>query len=188
MSTITVQETLITPEEYIAGELQSEIRHEYFAGRVFAMAGASRTHNTIAANLQGELYLHLRGKPCRPFMADMKVRISAASDDCFYYPDILVECSPTNAPKYFSTEPVLIVEVLSPDTERTDQREKLFAYRTLPTLHTYILAAQDKREITIFHKTDSGWEKTVLTGSDTLSVLELGFSTTLDTIYADTGL
>lgn len=188
MSTVTIRDTLITPEEYIAGELHSEIRHEYFAGRVFAMAGASREHNIIAANFQGELYAHLRGKPCRAFMADMKVRISAASDDCFYYPDILVECSPSSTPKYFSTEPVLIVEVLSPDTERTDQREKLFAYRTLPTLHTYILAAQDKRELTVFHKTDSGWEKTVLTGSDTLTVPELGFTGKLDAFYADTGL
>ena len=188
MSAVPKIEPVLTPEEYLAGELLSEVRHEYISGRVYAMAGASENHNSIAGNFFGELYGHLRGKKCRPFMNDMKARIRDVNDEHYYYPDVMVNCDPAGQQTYFCDTPALIVEVLSPSTEATDRREKLFAYQRIPSLHTYILAEQDKREVTVYRRLPEGWEKSILTGVDTLVVPELEFSTTLDAIYARTGL
>ncbi len=188
MSAIRKTEDLLTPEEYIAGELRSEIRHEYLAGRVYAMAGTSVNHNHIASNFLIELGVHLRGKKCAPFMNDMKVRIREVSDELYYYPDVMVNCDPAGQQTYFCDTPALIVEVLSPSTEAIDRREKLLAYQRIPSLHTYILADQEQREITVWHRQPQGWEKTILTGAETLHVAELEFGITLDAIYARTGL
>ena len=188
MSAVPKIETVLTPEEYIAGELLSEVRHEYVDGRVYAMAGASVNHNFIAGNFFTALSNHLHGKKCAPFMNDMKVRIPYLSDELYYYPDVMVNCDAAGQHRYFCETPALIVEVLSPDTQGTDRREKLIAYGGIPNLHTYILAEQERREITVYHRLPQGWEKTILTGTDTLTVAELEFSTTLDAIYARTGL
>ena len=188
MSAVPKIETVLAPEEYIAGELLSQVRHEYISGRVYSMAGTSANHNYIAGNFMIELGIHLRGKICAPFMNDMKVRIREASDESYYYPDVMVNCDPAGQQTYFCNTPALIVEVLSPSTEAIDRREKLTAYRRIPSLHTYILAEQDKREVTVYRRLPEGWEKTVLTGADTLHVPELEFSITLDAIYARTGL
>lgn len=188
MSAVPKIETLISPEEYIAGELLSQVRHEYISGRVYAMAGTSVNHNYIAGNFFTELHVHLRGKKCAPFMNDMKARIRDARDESYYYPDVMVNCDPTGQQTYFCNTPALIVEVLSPSTEAIDRREKLNAYQRIPSLHTYILAEQDKREVTVYRRRPEGWEKTTLTGADMLQVPELEFGITLDAIYARTGL
>ena len=150
MSAIRKNEDLLTPEDYIAGELRSEIRHEYLAGRVYARACSSVEHNHIAGNFLGELGIHLRGKKCAPFATDMKVRVRNADTERFYYPDVMVNCDPAGQQRYFCDTPALIVEVLSPDTQGTDRREKLLAYQGIPSLHTYILAEQEQREITVW--------------------------------------
>lgn len=188
MNTIQVQEVIITPEEYIEGELHSEVRHEYYAGRVEAMAGASDEHGTIVANFHIELGGHLRGKPCKTYVADMKVHIKSADENWFYYPDVLVSCDPAGQHKYYCDTPSVIIEVLSEATEHKDRREKFFAFTTIRSLHTYILAAQDKREVTVFHRTTGDWSRTVITGSATLSIPELEFTVSLDALYARTGL
>lgn len=188
MSAVPRIETLVPPGDYIAGELLSQVRHEYIAGRVYAMAGKSVNHNHIAANFLVELGVHLRGKKCAPFMNDMKVRIRDAGDETYYYPDVMVNCDPAGQQTYFCDTPALIVEVLSPGTEAIDRREKVIAYRRIPSLHTYILAEQEKREITVYRRRPEGWETSILTGADMLQVPELEFSTTLDAIYARTGL
>jgi Uma2 family endonuclease len=188
MSAIRTKEVMLSPNDYVAGELKSEVRHEYLAGRAYAMAGASTAHNIIAGNFHIELGVHLRGKQCRVFTSDMKVHIRDDGDDWFYYPDVMVNCTPAGQKEYWCDTPAVIVEVLSRDTEKTDRREKLFAYRKLASLHTYILAAQDKREITVFHRLPDGWEECILTADAKLNVPELDFSIGLDAIYADTDL
>ena len=188
MSTVQVQEVIITPEEYIEGELHSEVRHEYYAGRVEAMAEASTAHNQIMMAFGSALNVQLEGKPCQPFVADMKVHIRSADEDWFYYPDVLVNCDPVGQHKYYCDTPSVIVEVLSEATENKDRREKFFAFTTIRSLHTYILAAQDKREVTVFHRTTGDWSRTVLTGNATLSIPELEFTVPLDALYARTAL
>jgi len=117
----------LTVAEYLESEKSSPMRHEYLAGQVYAMGGTSATHNLIAGNVFARLRAHLRGRPCRVFISDMKVRIEAV--DFFYYPDVLVICDPEDSEEYFKTRPCLIIEVASPTTALIDKREKLLAYQ-----------------------------------------------------------
>src|SRR5215210_9413337 len=125
---------------YLEGERDSEVRHEYVAGQAYAMAGASARHNRIALNIAGRLNDLLADGECEAFMSDMKVRVAP---DLFYYPDVVVACDPAGGDPYVRAEPRLVVEVLSPSTERTDRREKLAAYQSCPSLQEYALVSQD---------------------------------------------
>lgn len=127
-------------DDYLAGELASEIRHEYVDGEVYAMAGAGRAHNLIVTNIVARLRVKARGTPCLVFATDMKVRVGAWN--AFYYPDVAVSCDPSDDNEFYLTAPCLIVEVLSPSTEGIDRREKLLAHRTLESLREYVLIAQ----------------------------------------------
>ena len=120
MTALKKSDVLVTPEEYLEGELLSEVRHEYVAGRVFAMAGASDDHNRISLNIAASLHAQLRGKPCEAFFNDMKAKVAPA----FYYPDVMVVCDPADNHRYFRERPSVVFEVSSPDTERTDRRER----------------------------------------------------------------
>lgn len=186
----------ISPEDYIAGELTSEVRHEYYAGEVVAMeaepsgmAGASLEHNVIAGNIFADLHVKLRGKPCQPFINDMKAHIQKKQDDWFYYPDVMVNCDPAGQHKYYCDTPSVIVEVMSPSTERIDRREKWMAYERIPTLHTYVLVSQERREVTIHRRVGDDWMTERLPeNGDALRIPELEFEMTLDAIYARAGV
>jgi len=96
---------LVPVDEYLAREQDGEVRHEYIGGALHAMAGASEEHNTISGNLFAALHAHLRGKPCRAFMVDLKVRLQIARTDIFYYPDVMVVCDPRDTDRYFKRFP-----------------------------------------------------------------------------------
>lgn len=179
--------TPLSVEAYLEGELHAEVRHEYLAGEVYAMTGASRAHNLIAGNLFTALHTHLRGGPCRVFMSDMKLRLRHAREDYFYYPDLMVTCRAEDNARYWCEQPALIVEVLSESTERTDSREKLFAYQHIPALQEYVLLAQDRRGATLFRRADEEWSVTRLGGGDTLELASVGLSVPLERIYEGIG-
>ena len=182
---LAVQERPTIPiQEYLDGEQHSDIRHEYLAGQVFAMAGAGRTHNLIAGNTFAQLRAAIRGTPCQAFMADMKVRVDA--NDAFYYPDVVVTCQASDSDEYFLNAPCLIVEVLSPTTEAIDRREKLIAYRTLPSLRYYLLVSQEKRQVECHtREADKLWRIVVTEDTGSLDILCDGLSAnvSLDDIY-----
>lgn len=183
-------ENRISEEDYLAGEKIASMKHEYVAGEVFAMAGASKMHATIAGNLFSALRVHLRGKPCRAYVADMKVRVKASS--AYYYPDLVVTCSPSDlavdAPAYYIETPCLIAEVLSDSTERIDRCEKLLAYQQLESLDDYLLIDQGKREADHFHRTAEGWQRDILGPGDILVLPGLALELTIDQIYEDSGI
>ena len=188
MSGVLSTHQLITPEEYLAGELVSEERHEFIAGVVHAMAGASAVHNTITHNLGGALYNHFRGKSCQPFGSDMKLRLNFGADPVYYYPDARVVCDPTDNATDYRERPILIIEVLSPETARVDQREKLLAYRTLASLEVYVLVDQSQCRVTCY-RLSTGWTPEFLSGADELLVVPaLGWTIPLREIYERTGL
>src|SRR5438045_635778 len=122
----------LTVDEYLEAEKTASVRHEYVGGQIYAMAGASDTHNTLAGNFFALLKSNLRSGPFRVYISDMKVRVEAVN--AFYYPDVVVTCDPEDKGEYAKTRPCLIVEITSPSTTVTDHREKLLAYRKLPSL------------------------------------------------------
>ena len=176
-------ETFLPVEDYLTGEQHSEVRHEYIAGEVHAMAGASKTHNTLAGNLFTALHGHLRGKRSRPYIGDVKVRLEILGDEIFYYPDVVVGCDPRDVHPLFMRFPTVIVEVLSENTERIDRREKFLSYTRIETLEEYVLIAQDRREVTVFRRAN-GWQSEVLRAeTDQLRLASLEFTQPLTDVY-----
>jgi Uma2 family endonuclease len=137
--------TYYTPEEYLALERHAEFKSEYIDGRIVAMTGASSSHAFIAGNIHAELRARLRGGPCRAWANDMRVQIQGGRR--YAYPDVVAFCGTARFVDGVSdtlTNPVLIVEVLSPTTEAYDRGEKFTHYRAIETLQEYVLVAQDR--------------------------------------------
>jgi Uma2 family endonuclease len=154
----------ISAEEYLEIEEKSDVRHEYIAGQLFAMSGASDFHNLISGNLFARLRSHLRGTTCYAYQSGMKIRVEVL--DTFYYPNVFVTCEPAKANTFFKTQPSLIIEVLSPSTELTDRREKLLAYFKLESLREYVLISQDERRIDIYRRDPGGKLRLEILGPD----------------------
>lgn len=172
--------------DYLQGEQHSPIRHEYLNGEIFAMTGRSEAHNRIAGNLYAALLSHLRGSGCKTFIADMKVQIQNAVNrsDIFYDPDVMVTCDPQDQQRYYKTHPCLIVEVLSPSTEKLDRREKRLNYQTLPSLQDYLLIRQDRAEVELYHPDDAGfWRPQRFTAGDILPLKSVNVELAVSEIY-----
>lgn len=178
----------MTPHAYLEWEARQDNRHEYVAGDVYAMVGVSLRHNVIALNLAVALRQHLAGQPCQVFFGEVKLRV--ARNNAYYYPDLMVCCGEhrrTADGAAVVDDPSLVVEVLSPGTESTDRREKLGAYRSLPTLQDYILVSQDKVQVEVCRRTgDIGWQHILLEPGDQLDIPSLGFSLPLTALYEGT--
>jgi len=173
----------ISPEAYLQTENDriDDIKCEYANGYVYAMAGASRNHNLVAGNFFLNLGMHLRGKVCRVFQSDMKVRISTLGQDYFYYPDVHVSCE-NEQDNYCNTEPCLIVEVLSNSTARIDRTEKLNAYRLLPSLQEYVLCSQDYPAIELYRRSND-WKTERYVAGQAMALESVGMELVLDELY-----
>lgn len=160
-----LENTFLTEEEYLASEPQRAERHEYIDGQIRAMAGASDSHEGVANHINHLIYQHLRGKPCRVYKGDMKLRVqqrTQARKVIFYYPDIMVVCDPTDTHQQYKTSPKVIIEVLSHDKGR-DLIEKLSVYREIDTLEEYFVISQHtgRPEVTAFRRR-TGFEPEIL--------------------------
>ncbi len=154
------QKNYISPEEYLTMEEVSPVKHEYFNGEIFQMAGASERHNNIAGNVYGELYSQLKKRNCKVYQNDMRLYIEA--EEIYTYPDIMVVCGQPEIKKYKSLDnilnPILIVEVLSSTTAAYDKGTKFEQYRTIGSFREYLLVSQDAKQITRYTKqTDRSW-------------------------------
>jgi len=147
----TALQMKVTEDEYLQGEITAKEKHEFVNGEAFAMAGASEKHNIISGNFFAELYIQLKGKPCTPFIADMKV--STQGD--FYYPDVMIVCDQhENDTDYVKYAPKLIVEVLSKSTRVFDHSIKQAKYLKIPSLEYYLLIEQDFCEIQLLSRAE----------------------------------
>ena len=149
----------ISPEEYLAQERKAEYKSEYLHGEIFAMSGASRKHNLITVNISRELSQQLRGKPCEAYVSDMRVKVRASG--LYTYPDVVVVCGePQFEDDHIDTllNPTLLVEVLSPSTERYDRIAKTAYYRTVDSLKEHLLVSQDEMRLEQYLKqADGAW-------------------------------
>jgi Uma2 family endonuclease len=147
---------LLSVEEYLEGEELSETKHEYLGGTVHAMAGATIRHNNIAGNAFGVLFGKLRGKPCQPFNSDTKVRIELPDHTRFYYPDAMVVCQSNPEKDHYQNHPVVVIEVLSESTRRTDMSEKRDGYLAIPSLKVLMLVEPDAPSVTVYRRKPEG--------------------------------
>lgn len=175
-------------DEYLALERESDMRHEYLDGEIFAMVGSSRAHNALATSLTAAIYLHLRGTPCRVASNDMKVLIAAANRA--YYPDLVVSCSDPaeEIDDYTETHPRLIIEVLSLSTAAIDRREKRLAYQTLDSLQDYVLVAQTEPLVEVYSRQSDGWMHTTYGAGETVVLPAIDLQLPVAVIYEDVPL
>jgi Uma2 family endonuclease len=179
-----LRHAFVSPESYLASELKSSTKHEYVGGAVYAMAGGRNIHNMIAGNIFLSLGTRLRGKKCRPFNSDTKVRVRLPTHVRFYYPDVQVVCLPNPVEDSFQDQPQVIVEVLSESTRRTDEGEKRDAYLTIPTLETYLLVDSANKEVVVYQRDDTAFQRTIHTGDEGVIPLPgLGLELPMAEIY-----
>jgi Uma2 family endonuclease len=184
MSNPRIADLPVSVEEYLADEPLSEIKHEYLGGAIYAMAGASEPHNIVAVNLWVALGARLRGKPCRAFGSDMKVRLSPLGETYFYYPDAMIACDPTDAGRNWRERPAALFEIISERTRRIDGGEKRWAYLQLPSLEAYVRLEQVRAEAVLDLRTEQGWRRQILPGLDAvLKTPSLGLEIPLAEIY-----
>ncbi len=141
----TAPQQPISPEEYLQRERKAEGKSEYFAGEIFAMAGATRRHSRIVKNITSFLDQKLDQTPCDVDASELRVLVSATG--LYTYPDVVVTCGEEQfLDNQFDTllNPLLIIEVLSPSTEDYDRGKKFANYRTIPSLREYVMVAQDR--------------------------------------------
>ncbi|MFN0171253.1 MAG: Uma2 family endonuclease [Bryobacteraceae bacterium] len=153
----TQPKTFLTPEQYLAVERKALHKSEYFRGELFAMAGAGERHNLLSLNFAVAIHQQLRGRPCRAYVADMRVLTSPAG--LYTYPDIVTVCGERRfVDDQLDTlvNPTLIAEVLSPSTEAYDRGRKFELYRTIETLEEYLLVAADRVHVELYTRQPEG--------------------------------
>jgi Uma2 family endonuclease len=181
------EKTRCTPEQYLALERKSPIKHEYYDGEMFAMAGASRPHNLISGNLFREISSQLLKRPCETYVSDMRVLVN--SNGLYTYPDVVVVCG---EPQFQDSEqdtllnPTVIIEVLSASTEAYDRGSKFALYRRLESLREYVLISQDHVLVERYTRQGQEWLLTELNRleEDSLRLASIDCQVALSEIYA----
>jgi Uma2 family endonuclease len=177
-----VEPEYLSVADYLAGEELAEERHEYVNGRVFAMAGASEPHEIVALNLSAAILFHLRGKGCRVFKGDMKVRLRLNQVDLFYYPDVMVACDPADNHPAYKERPKVIVEVMT--DYRADHVEKLFAYQQIPSLEEYLVINQSSEQPqACLYRRDANWGVANRFEDGIIHLESIGFRHALSELY-----
>jgi Uma2 family endonuclease len=177
----------LTPQEYLAIERAAEFKSEFFDGEMFAMAVISKDHSRITVNLTGGFHAAIRGKDCDLFSSDLRVKVSA--NGLYTYPDLTIVCGPVDVEDEQADvllNPTLIIEVLSPGTERYDRGKKFDLYRELDSLKEYVLVSQDQYRVEQFLRGNgSEWGyRVAFKEDDIVEFPSVGCSISLKDIYA----
>jgi Uma2 family endonuclease len=183
----------LTPAEYLVWEEEQPLKYGYMDGEVYAMTGGTIPHNAIAVNWATALKNHLRGQGCKILLSDSKVGISPQGP--FHYPDVMVTCDPRDKKAIQAVyHPCLIIEVLSPSTERFDRGDKFSHYRQIDTLREYVLVNSDRRNVECYRLNERGkWELTVYSVQEsavspeeiTIELSSVDFQCSLALVYED---
>ena len=177
----------MTYPEYLAAEAASDVRHEYLAGDVWAMAGGTIEHGGLAVAVAREIGIAMRGKACRAFSSDVRVRIPET--DLATYPDLSVVCgwletAPDDAEAI--TNPILLVEVLSDSTEAYDRGAKWAHYRRIASLREYVLVSQAEPLIEVYRRTEGGrFELFEARSGETIELASIGVRLEVSAVYAN---
>lgn len=176
-----IKHDFIPFDDYLASERDVAIRSEYVDGLVYAMAGASETHNTIAGSLYALIETHLR-EGCRAWQSDMKTTLMNKGQRFSYYPDIMAACGENNDDPYVRTNPIFIVEVLSDSTERTDLKEKFDNYTSIPSLLEYAVVSQDVPLVRLWRRR-TAWEREMYRAGEVMHLESVALDVPVEHIY-----
>lgn len=180
----TAHSVRYTYAQYLALERTSNVKHEFLGGQIFAMAGGTPEHAALAAAFVGLLFPDLAEHGCRAHSSDLRVRVRETG--LATYPDVTIVCGASERDPDDPdavTNPVILVEVLSPSTEEYDRGEKLQHYRTISSLEHYVLVAQDARSVESWTREGDAWTRAVLTEADMLELPAVGATLGIRTLY-----
>jgi Uma2 family endonuclease len=177
-------ERLMSRDEFLAWEREQPEAYEFDGFVARMMTGGSLDHSTIASNFWTVLRDKLRGSGCRPFRGDAKV----IAYQGVRYPDVTVTCSPSSGRDDIVPDPVVVIEILSPSTERDDRGRKKFDYFATPSIQQYAIVEQDERRVELYTRSGTAWIDEIITGDAVLQLSSIGVEIALDTIYEDTEL
>jgi Uma2 family endonuclease len=172
----------MTVEEYFRFEESAPIRHEYVSGEVYAMTGGTARHGRIVMNVARRLDAAAGDGPCEVFVENMRV---AASNDTYYYPDIMVNWAALGDLEVVAREPCIVVEVTSPDSARVDRGEKLDRYRRIPRLRAYLIVDHRRRRVESHSRASDAdeWRRAEIVGEGRVVVPCVDAEITLDEVY-----
>ncbi|PWQ96020.1 Uma2 family endonuclease [Leucothrix pacifica] len=180
MPPLANQLSYIDPTDYLTGERNSEVKHEYVQGKVYAMAGAALNHNRIVRNLSSLLWNQMQDQPCEPVTGDMLLK---TAEDKYRYPDLMVVCEDDESTDdYVRENPTLIVEVLSASTRRVDKTDKHREYLELPSVQEYVLIEQDFVEIAVWRRS-ANWQVTYYYLDQDVTFESVGITLSVGDIY-----
>ena len=176
----------ITPEEYLEGEETSSVKHEYYDGQIYAMAGGTNAHAILCSNTLIALGAQLLGKTCRAVSSEQRVKVEAT--DLHVYPDTSVYCADA---RFDGTgginllDPTVIFEVLSRSTSAYDRGDKFDHYKRIETLRDYVLIEQTRVHVEHFHRleNDDWLMRSFDNLGDTLALPSIDCNVTLSQIY-----
>jgi Uma2 family endonuclease len=174
----------MTLGQFLAWEERQELRYEFDGFQPVGMTGGTVAHEMIGGTLRALLHAQLRGKPCRAAGPTLKIEVAGR----IRYPDAFVYCTQVPANETVIREPVVVFEVLSPGTSRTDRIEKLREYQATGSIQRYVILEQDSIAATVFTRQGTDWIVHALTSGDTLRMPEIAVELPLSDIFADAAL
>lgn len=180
-----------TLADYLAVEEVSIVRHELIGGEIVALAGGTPEHAALASAISGLLTPQLKGKPCRPYSADLRLRVLATG--LATYADASVVCEPLerdpSSPTHV-TNPRVVFEVLSPGTESYDRGEKREHYQQLPSLREYVLVSQSSKRVEVWSRTteQEAWRYSVYGAGEAATLASIQCDLMVDDLYAAAGV
>jgi Uma2 family endonuclease len=177
-----------TYEEYVAIEVSSDIKHEFLDGDIYAMSGGSDEHAALAGEVIGILRIAARKRRCRVYTPDLRVRVESVP--LTTYPDAAVICGPVQrfeeGPETTVLNPMILVEVTSPSSERYDTGEKFEYYRTIPSLRDYVIVSHRERRITVHSRHENGtWSAQVAIKGGRVALPSLDAELEVDEVYRE---
>ena len=169
----------MTVAEFLAWEEAQELRWEFDGFAPVAMTGGTEAHEIIQLNLTAALNAKLRGTPCRAYGSNVKIRVA----DRIRYPDAFVVCTPVVPRGTVRDDPVVVFEILSASTARTDRVEKMREYWDVPSIRRYVLIEQEAVSATAYTRDEGRWSGRVLWPGDVLKLPEIGVELPLEDLY-----
>jgi Uma2 family endonuclease len=193
-ATLEAMTTALRPRytlgEYIDVEDGSiGVKHEYVGGEIYAMSGGSPEHAALTSALAVIIGARLRGTPCRTYSSDLRLAVSGS--DVFTYADLTVVCDPLerhpDSPSHV-TNPRIVVEVLSPSTERYDREQKRLYYQQIESLQEYVLVAQDRRRVEVWRREGDDWGHTIYEAGAGARLGSIDLELVVDELYDEAGV
>lgn len=178
-----MESPLVDESEYLRIEDTADVGHEFVDVRMYPIAGASDAHNQIVVNLVAAIRPQVRGTECRVYAKDMRLHVSKR---LYYYPDLMLVCDPTDNAPNTRSRPCALIEVLSPSTDVVDQREKVLAYKQIPSLLAYLIIDQSEMFIEHHYRINGDiWGIADIHGNGKIMIPCRDISLTVDEIFED---